>query len=287
MKNVDPSRRPFPIHGYLGLVLVAVFWYLNWGLDGLRTHWGFFPLWLGYCLVVDAVCVLRSGSSLLTRNPIAYAALFAISAPCWWLFELINERTQYWVYSAREQFSDLEYFAFATLSFSTVVPAVFGTSSAIATLKWSPRLRQWSKISSSRATKWLFFGAGWLMLFVVLMYPNYGAPFLWISLFFILDPINMMIGQPSIIQDAMNGNWRKLVTLWVGVLICGFFWELWNLYSSPKWFYEIPGVDYWYVFEMPLPGYLGYLPFALELYAMYFFILAALGLRKWNDYLRL
>ena len=48
-------RAKFLRHGWLGLALVAVFWILNWTLSGLRTHWGFFPLWLGYCLTVDAL----------------------------------------------------------------------------------------------------------------------------------------------------------------------------------------------------------------------------------------
>mgnify|MGYP004705017605 CR=1 FL=1 len=43
----------WPLHGWLGLTLVAVFWALNWFLSGLRTHWGFFPLWLGYALTVE------------------------------------------------------------------------------------------------------------------------------------------------------------------------------------------------------------------------------------------
>ena len=81
---------PWPLHGWLGLALVAVFWTLNWSLSGLRTHWGFFPLWLGYCLTVDALVFWRKGSSMLTRNPLAYAGLFLVSAPAWWLFELVN-----------------------------------------------------------------------------------------------------------------------------------------------------------------------------------------------------
>ena len=31
----------------VGIALVLLFWTLNWSLDGLRTHWAFFPLWLG------------------------------------------------------------------------------------------------------------------------------------------------------------------------------------------------------------------------------------------------
>ena len=41
--------------GWLGLFLLAVCWPLNWTLPGLRTAYLFFPLWLGYILVVDAL----------------------------------------------------------------------------------------------------------------------------------------------------------------------------------------------------------------------------------------
>ena len=58
------------------------------------------------------------------------------------------------------------------------------------------------------------------------------------------------------------------VALWTGVLVCGFFWEMWNWRSYPKWIYDTPGVRSAYLFEMPALGYLGYLPFALELYLL-------------------
>ncbi|MEC8843023.1 MAG: hypothetical protein VXX42_03500, partial [SAR324 cluster bacterium] len=83
------SEKPaFPRHGWLGLLLIAVFWTLNWTLPGLRTHWGFFPMWLGYCLTVDGLVFMRKGNSLLSRAPKAYALMFLISMPGWWLFEL-------------------------------------------------------------------------------------------------------------------------------------------------------------------------------------------------------
>ncbi|MDP7259915.1 MAG: hypothetical protein QF376_03425, partial [Anaerolineales bacterium] len=125
----------WPTHGWLGLGLIAVFWPLNWALTGLRTHWGFFPLWLGFCLTVDAVTLRRTGDSLLTRDRRAYFSLFFYSAPAWWLFEAINWRTQNWHYLGREFFSDWEYFLFASLSFSTVMPAVFGAAELVASLR--------------------------------------------------------------------------------------------------------------------------------------------------------
>ena len=53
-----------PVHGWVGLVSVAVCWLLNWMLSGVRTAYLFFPLWLGYVLVVDAVVRTRAVSSI-------------------------------------------------------------------------------------------------------------------------------------------------------------------------------------------------------------------------------
>ena len=38
--------------------------------------------------------------------------------------------------------------------------------------------------------------------------------------------------------------------------------------SYPKWIYHVPWASEPKLFEMPLLGYLGYLPFALELYLL-------------------
>jgi hypothetical protein len=61
----------------------------------------------------------------------------------------------------------------------------------------------------------------------------------------------------------------------MAALICGLFWEMWNYYSAAKWAYSIPFVDAFHLFEMPLLGYGGYIPFGLEcVIAVDFFRLA-------------
>jgi hypothetical protein len=67
------------------------------------------------------------------------------------------------------------------------------------------------------------------------------------------------------------------VALPLAALTCGFFWEMWNFFSLPKWYYTVPYVGFARVFEMPILGYTGYLPFALELFALYQFLLAFLN----------
>lgn len=284
--NTQNTFKKFPTHGWLGLGLVALFWTLNWTLSGLRTQWAFFPLWLGYCLSVDALVYLRKGDSMLTRNPRAYAALFLISMPGWWLFETLNWRTQNWFYEGRQFFSDLQYFAFASLSFSTVMPAVFGTAELARTFKWIKNLRRGWRITPNKKTLLSFFIAGWGMLALLLFFPRYFFPFLWISVYFILEPINAWLGNRSLADYVAKGDWRPVIALWIGCLMTAFFWEMWNFYSYPKWIYQVPFVDFLHIFEMPLLGYGGYLPFSLELFAIYHLVVGFFG-KKETDFIRI
>jgi hypothetical protein len=280
------TLRRWPLHGWLGLLLAGSFWVLNWTLPGLRTHWGFFPLWLGYCLTVDALVYTRKGSSLLTRNPRAYVMLFLFSAPAWWLFEVINWRTQNWHYDGREFFTNLEYFVLASLSFSTVMPAVFGTAELASTFSWVQRRQRGPRIAPTRKTLLGFFVAGWLMLGLLFLWPRYFFPFVWLSVFFILEPINVRLGHRSLIEHTGARDWRPVVALWIGCLICGFFWEMWNVNAYPKWTYQVPFVDFLHIFEMPLLGYGGYLPFALELFAIYHLIVGLLRRTEARHYVQ-
>lgn len=267
----------FALHGWIGSGLIAIFWPLNWLLSGPRTHWGFFPLWLGYCLTVDALVLRRRGTSLLARGWRKYAGLFLISAPAWWLFEVINWRVQNWHYMGRELFTDLEYGLLSSFSFSTVIPAVFGSAELMASFDFVKRLGRGPVIRPNRPTTLAVFGLGLAMLALLLAWPRYFFPFVWLSIYFIIEPVNVWLGHRSAGEWTRLGDWRPIVALWLGALLCGFFWEMWNFFAYPKWNYTVPGVDFLRVFEMPLLGYGGYLPFALELYAVYHIVTGLLG----------
>lgn len=279
-------RRRWPPHGWLGLMLVVVFWTLNWSLSGLRTHWAFFPLWLGYCLTVDALTVARSGTSMLTRSPRRYAILFLVSAPAWWLFEALNLRTANWFYDGAQHFTDLQYFLLCSLSFSTVMPAVFGTAELIGTSFPLRRLGRGPVIASTWTTVAVMFVVGWLMLAMLLAWPRYFFAFLWGAVYLILEPINVRLGNRSLLEFTAEGDWRPIIALSLGGLVCGFFWEMWNFYSDPRWVYHVPFVDVLHVFEMPLLGYLGYPVFAWELYALYHLVTGPFGRSASNVMIR-
>jgi hypothetical protein len=112
---------------------------------------------------VDALVLMRKGTSLLMRSlkekrsirP--FMSLFVISVPAWWLFEALNLRIQNWHYLGRDCFSDLRYALFATASFSTVMPALFGTAELVGTFSCIRRFSKGPKIYPTPRTIVSFF----------------------------------------------------------------------------------------------------------------------------------
>ncbi len=273
-------RHPFPRWGWWGVLLIVVFWPVNWFWPGLRTHLAFFPLWLGYALTLDALAYRQKGSSLVSRSPRRYALLFVISAPVWWFFEGLNTWVQNWKYLGREHFDDVTYAVLATVAFSTVMPAVFSAAEWMSGWRWIQRFRRGPRWVPTRRTALVFFLLGIGGLGLLYRWPRYAFPLVWVAPYFLTESLNLWRGHRTLLDWTRKGDWRPLAALAFGALFTGFFWEFWNVFSYPKWVYDVPFVGFWHVFEMPLLGYLGYLPFAFELFAFYHLIMGLAGFPK-------
>lgn len=249
----------------VGLILIAIFWTIAWtGITPISEH-SFFPLWFGYVLVVDGLCSFRGARSLMERSGARWLLLFLLSIPIWWLFELINQRLENWHYLGTEGVGAIEYAIRASISFSIVVPAILTTSELVTSFRLR-LLERLPAIMFDLSTLIIIHLVGWLLLALMLIWPTYFFPFCWISIFLILDPILNRLGGLSLSRFIAQGDWSAVQNLALGALICGFFWEMWNIYSMPKWQYSVPFVDLLHIFEMPLLGYGGYIPFGFEIY---------------------
>ena len=269
----------------IGLALVAVAWPVAWGGPRPFSDHTFFPLWLGYILTVDGLTSLRAGDSLLGRNPRRFALLFGFSVPLWWLFEFANEFLGNWHYLTPRDYGPLAYAALASLAFSTVMPALFVTAEFYRTFPFFARPRRWLRIAPSRRGLVAIAGFGLAMFVASLVAPRQAFPLVWLGAFFFLDPLNALSGGKSIAAEVARRRWDTVLVLFAAGLTCGFFWEMWNWRSMPKWVYEVPYVDGPKLFEMPWLGYGGYFPFALEVYAAYH-ALHGLLFRRRDAYLR-
>jgi hypothetical protein len=123
------------------------------------------------------------------------------------------------------------------------------------------------------ALKWAAFIAGVAMLAWPLAARDPVTNLtLWTSLVFLLDPINLVLGRPSMLRDWENGWYGRTLAAFAGGLTCGFLWEFWNYWAMCKWVYDLPFLGWtvkYHYFEMPLIGLLGFIPFGIECWVMW------------------
>jgi hypothetical protein len=280
------TRRRIPYRLIAGLALTAIWWPIAWLQWRPLSDYYFFPLWLGYVLTVDGLVEWRTGTSAWTRSHTTFILLFPMSAAFWWIFEGLNQFLENWYYVHPDGTGRVYYFVTSTLSFATLIPAVIGTIELFSSFRIGeriPGLGRWY-FGSSGLLRFQIAGLGILVLIAV--WPQFFFALVWLSLFFIIEPINQRLNQPSLWQYARTNNWGPVYNVMIGTTLTGFFWEMWNVYSNPKWFYDVPFVHFLEIFEMPILGYFGYMPFGLEVISFTAVVLWSFGQRP-QRYLRI
>ncbi len=264
----EGAPRRFPWWGWLAAAWLGIWWLLAWN----RFPWfrplqpyTFTPLWLGYILFIEALAWRRSGRSLLTHRPRRFLALFPLSALFWWYFEYLNRFVQNWHYVGTESFGPVGYALHATFAFSTVLPAVIGTLEWLRThpaLGAGPRLPWRIRHPRRLATATLLGACAGLA--GVGVWPDLLFPLLWVAPLLLIVSLQVLDNEKTPFAPLARGDWRNVALPATAALLCGFLWEMWNYPSYTKWVYTIPFVDRFELFEMPILGYSGYLPFGLE-----------------------
>jgi hypothetical protein len=193
----------------------------------------------------------------------------------WLVFELFNLRIQNWYY-ANITANIIERWLGYAISFATVLPAIFETAEFLETIGLFNKLKDQeteglkNNILSSR----FIFALGIITLFLPIAFPQYFFPLVWVCFIFLLYPVNQWLSLRVSTDVHLNISlpcWF-VVRLCLAGLICGLLWEFWNWHSVAHWVYALPYFEYLRVFQMPILGYLGFIPFTLECYLMYQFI---------------
>jgi hypothetical protein len=209
------------------------------------------------------------GHSRIHDEPRQFASVAALSIPLWLIFEAYNLRLQNWTYVGVPEPWLLALLGYGW-SFATITPGIFETADLI---EGFGSFRRGMPVRFSRGARRVMMMFGAISLLVPLVTPQHTSrylfAFVWIGFVFLLDPINYQLGLPSLIRDFAEGRRSRFYSLLISGFICGWLWEFWNYWAAAKWHYIFPILQGWKVFEMPLPGYLGFLPFALECFVMY------------------
>ena len=224
--------------------------------------WYYHLAWWSYIVAVDALNRRLAGRSLLRDRPREFLWLAGVSVVWWTLFEALNLRLGNWYYVMDHPQRAVGW-AGGVVAFATVLPGIVETLELIENRGWLRNVR-------TRPLRWgpgkeracLVFGIACFAL--PLAWPDAFFPLTWMSFVFLIEPWNRRHAGRSFLRDLEAGEVGPLCRTLLAGLVCGALWETWNYWARTKWIYTVPGFDDWKLFEMPLAGFLGFPPFAVE-----------------------
>ena len=272
---------PFPRHALIGLVILAVSEAAMFARIEPFWTWHTPIAWTAYILLLDGIVYRSRGSSWLMSNRREFFFLGAVSIPLWLVFEAYNVLIRNWHYINLPQNPMVRYLSYAW-AFATISPGIFQTAELVSVLQGRveglPRrsaMRVGGPIDDYRfaTVDYLLIAIGAVMLVVPAIWPSpYFAAPVFLGFIFLLDPINARAGDESLLRDLRTGCPTRLINLVAGGFVCGGLWEFWNYWARAKWVYTVPILGDIKIFEMPVLGYFGFPPFALECFTMYVFV---------------
>lgn len=209
-------------------------------------------VWWVLLPIVDEWNFRRRGRSLWRGRPRQFFLItIPLSVLLWLLYEALNLGSPQWRYRGGFQnIGGQVLFGFA--SFATVIPIIVEAYWLFADSFCLPRVN---------ANKWLLLAIG----LAVLSTPAYNDVF-WLNQGMWLGPALLLLPFVEIAQCVSPR--KLLLDLTLTGLVAGICWECLNYWAPTHWEYLIlPNVPH--LFEMPLPGYIGFIPFALTVLVVY------------------
>jgi hypothetical protein len=203
-------------------------------------------VWWGLLLALDALHAVRWGTSPMRRDWRHFLGIVVPASVLYWLvYEYLNIAFPQWRYTGSLN-GRIVQAAFGVASFATVIPIMIE-------LYWlfGGRDPAFRRIGAS--------GRGWLVAFGLV---SLAAPLLtgrfWINQAAWVGPALLLLPYVGLAAAAAVP----------AALAAGFGWELVNYWSLTKWQYTIHP-EWRRLFEMPLAGYAGFVPFAFSTLAVY------------------
>ncbi len=260
-------------YGWCGLLLILLSEFCLIRRIEPVTTWFYCFAWWSYILLADNLLLKLRGRSLLNDNRRELWGMLPLSVLIWLLFEAYNFVIRNWSYDLVPAEAWLRWPGYI-LAFATVLPAIFITSDLVELLlaRLSRRVAsEYPILPSSPSTKpsRIFVIFGLILTIAPLLWPRYFFATVWIGPIFVFNPLLEKVGMESFSLGVSSGNRRRVWSLLLGGLLCGLMWEFWNFWAGSKWIYSIPFFGQWKIFEMPVLGFLGFPPFALECWILY------------------
>lgn len=252
----------------LGPLFIAATFALNaLKVEPFATYFYLFA-WCGLIFFFDQLIRRREGASLVVRCGVGgFVQLLLWSAVCWYFFELVNFRLQNWYYIFVDDDAVLRT-VFSILSFATVFPGIFWLEHYLFLRGVGVKV-QWKKWSFLPRGLRVMQGVGVLFFALPLLWPSYFFPLVWGAVVLLVAPVNYRRGLDGLLRQLQRGEYGPLLRILLAGLLAGLLWESLNFWARAKWIYTVPFFEEFKLFEMPLLGFGGFPPFALECAVLY------------------
>lgn len=279
------ATRRFPVYGVVGLVSMLVFEALLFTGNSIIGRY-FTPIqWTGLILFLDGLHRRRTGTSWISDHFWEFLLLCLISIGSWAIFEWYNVFLKNWRYLNLPANMVERYLGYAW-AFATISPGMF-----LIYVTLDDRFPGKDPESPPRLPDVVFYpfvAIGLACLVVPLVWPStWVTPLVWMGFAFFLDPIVGRLGGRSILSEFFTGHFRSMLLFFLAGLIAGLFWEFWNYWAISKWEYDVPYWGHVKLFEMPVLGFLGFMPFIIESFAIYQFLRKLIPVRNRARFLEL
>jgi len=251
-----------PLLGALGAIVLPVSLVLALLEIGFFAIYAYEIAWWSLIVLLDGLLWRRHGRSPLTAAPLSFLLLCLWSVAFWFVFELFNLRLMNWYYVNVWRSTGMRWVT-SFVAFSTVLPGIYLMAEVIRTFVPAEPPRDLVR-HAPRGLFLLFVGIGLVGLALPLAWPGQAYPLVWLGVYFLLEPLAYRRGGHSLLAEAECGRARSLLVFLAAGLACGLLWELFNHGARVKWIYTVPFFEKLKLFEMPVAGFLGFPPFAVE-----------------------
>lgn len=276
------KKGSYPVWFWFGCLLMFGAMIILWGKFSepkFLTNWALVPLFWGAIIFFDGIVFRRTnGHSIIKDRPHTLIAMAICSIGGWAYFEYINYYVnENWYYPFGDMISKEHFVIYSLLGSSALLTIAFELYMLLKTFPGlAVKYTKGPRITVNKFTWKVLLISSLLVMVLISVFPDELFFAIWLAPLILFMSMLELLDIWTPFTPIKKGNWAPFALMCLTYFIQGVFHEGWNYFSAEHlagnqletynpafWVYSIPYVEAFKVFEMPVLGYFGYLPFGL------------------------
>jgi hypothetical protein len=280
--KVEVVKVSWPLWFWIGAISLGTSLFLLWFKfhePVLFLHWSDVPIFWGLVLVIDGWTYKRNGGkSIISERPQEIIGIGVASAMGWMLFEYLNFFVDdNWYYPFGNIIDREQFLLYAIIISTGLLPLSFVFYELFKSMRvFKNRFSEGPKFILPENLKFPLIIVCLASLLGAGLFPDAMFFSLWLTPAMLIGLVLDKIGVWTPFRSIGKGNWNPVLVFALTYLAAGLCLECENYFSGihlgrevtftqapAYWQYNLPYVNDYHLFEMPVLGFLGYMPFSL------------------------